>query len=422
MKGEELNRTSIYKLTQLTSLFFVIFIETFCWFIIAPVLLHLYMKGPASILPATSTLAVRDFLYGVTMALSPLAFVLFSPFVGISSDKFGRKKILLFCLVATILGFILPIYGITKRVVIFILLGRFIGGISTTSQSVVQAAVTDFAQDRRTKSIYFSIIAFAMSLGLLLGPLVGAYFSDSKIVSWFNVRVPFYIGGTLAFINLLLLIFCYHPKKRTKRNVINLEDFKFLFKHLCGKTVLLLFASFFLLEFSWSQYYQAIFLFLSQHFNYSAEYISDLTAYASVFMCIALSVIFPITIRYISIKRFLLISMVGMSIGMFGCVFSRPVWQWVFIIPVAIFTATAYVLLLTMLSGSIDKKYQGWMMGVAGTVLALAWLITGFLSGVLTNIAPALPLEFALAAIIIGTLVVIRGASKNGFLTNVNKD
>jgi MFS family permease len=388
---------------QLISLFLIIFIDTFCWFIIAPVLLRLYIAGPATILPTFTPMAERYFLYGLTMSLPPLAFILTSPFIGFSSDKFGRKKVLFLCLITALIGFLLPIYGILKKTISIILVGRFIGGASTASQPIAQAAVADLATTTKEKSRFFSVIALAMTLGLLLGPLVGGYLSDSSLVSWFNVKVPFYIGAVLTILNLLLVAYYYRPTRKkieTEPLAFNIAD---LLKILINKEFVIILAAFFLLEFSWSQYYQSVFLIFAKLFKYSPNTISLFTAFAGVCMCIGLSVIPVIAVRYITVQKLALISMCGMLIGMIGCnVMSIPM-QWIFVTLVAVFTGLAYIALITLLSEKAGKHHQGLVLGIAGSTLALAWLITGFLSGILASVMITLPLLIALAAIFLGT-------------------
>lgn len=375
---------------------------------VAPVLLRLYMPGVDSILPSSTTQAHRDLLYGLTMSLPPLAFIVSSTFIGVSSDKFGRKSVLALCLIISFIGFVLPICGIFKASVVLIMLGRFIGGISTASQPVAQAAVTDFAVSTKQKSLCFSLIAFAMTLGLLLGPLLGSYLSDSTLSPWFNTITPFLVSATLAVLNLLLLTSVYCPLATDARpvHILGLKQWLQLSKQFfTSYRNLLLLMAFFLLEFSWSLYYQSSFLLLKQVFGYNEDLIANFAAYAGVVMCVGLAIIFPIMLRYFSVRNTLLISMLGILLGSVGCNFLGSVWwQWLFVVPIALFTGMAYIALLTLISNESAQEHQGFLLGLAGAILAFAWMLTGILSGYLSELSLQLTLLTTMAGILVGTL------------------
>ena len=79
-----------------------------------------------------------------------------------------------------------------------------------------------------------------------------------------------------------------------------------------------------------------------------------------------------------------------------------PLFQWLFVIPVAIFIGTGYTSLVTTVSNQSDAVHQGWILGTISTLLALAWLITGFFSGILVSISTTLPFIIAAVSMCIG--------------------
>ncbi len=170
------------RIKRLIPLFLLIFIDSLAYFIVIPALLRLYFNSDHSILPANTSMIVRNMLYSATVALSSLAFIISSPIVGKLSDRFGRRITLFYALLAAFFGFLLPIIGILTGHLSLVLIGRFIAGASTSSQPVAQAAVSDFTTGK-TKAFYFSLIAVAMTLAMVIGPIAGGYLSDPKLVS-----------------------------------------------------------------------------------------------------------------------------------------------------------------------------------------------------------------------------------------------
>lgn len=407
-------------LKRLTPLFLIIFIDSFGYFLIIPVLLRLFIHGQYDILPTTTSMATRDLVYSVTLSLSPLAFLLASPIVGNFSDRFGRKITMFYCLLGGFIGYLLPIIGIYTHSLALFLIGRFIAGASTSSQPVAQAAVTDFTTGRK-KAFYLSLIGFAMTLAMALGPILGSYLSDKKLSSWFTVVTPFWFAIILSLINIILLLLFFKNdgqvriKKEYKR--FN-ERFRILITLLSKNNIALLMSVFFFLEIAWSQYYQAIFLFLSHQYQYSPDKIGLFTGYIGVWMSLGLTVVYKLLIKYVHVRKILFYSLIITTIGLIGCNYIvTPLAQWIFIIPVSICVGTAYPSVLALMSNRSSAEHQGWVLGIASTALGLAWMITGFLSGWLIGLFLQLPLIVAAIAILLALILSVYWMSRERLIS-----
>ncbi len=397
------------KASRLIPLFLVIFIDSLGYFLVIPVLLRLFIHGEYGLLSPSTSLTTRNLLYGITVTLSPLAFLLSAPIIGNVSDRYGRKKTMFWCLVGSFIGFILPIIGILTGSLTLLLLGRFIAGASSSSQPVAQAAIADFTTGKQ-KAFYLAMIGFAMTLAMVLGPLGGGYLSDSHLVRWFNVMTPYWAGVVLSLINIVLLLIFYReqPSEQKKLHLTSAsESLNVLFTIIGKSSVSLLLLVFLLMELAWSQYYQVIFLYLSESFHYTPTQVGLFTGYIGFWMSLGLTLIYRAAIRYISIERILRISILMIVIGFIACTFiPGTIAQWIFIIIVALFVGMAYPSLLTLISNHASKEHQGWIMGIASTLLGLAWMFTAFLSGWLINYYARLPFLFATLCIIVSMLLL----------------
>jgi MFS family permease len=294
----------------------------------------------------------------------------------------------------------LPIFGIVKKSLWLILVGRALSGIGSSSQPVAQAAVADLCKEDE-KSLFLSFIALMMTLPIILGPLAGGYLSDSGLVSWFNATTPYYLAVIISVLSFLIILFCFKETMNNKmrERMLSVHEIFFGLKkalktYHIGRLLLI----FFCLEFAWSQYYQTISLFLIQQLHYSVQEISLYNATMGIFMSLGLLLLYPILIYYVQPKKIMRVSIMLVFSGLLLCAL-LPHEQWLFVWLVAVFTGTAYVSSLTMISNQVPKAHQGWIMGYASTILFLAWMITAFNGGWFISIFPTLPLWISVIAI-----------------------
>jgi len=388
----------------LATLFFLIFIDSLNYFLIMPVLMRIFIENAHQLLSPAATLATRAELYGFGVMLAPLCFLIFSPFLGNLSDKYGRKKIMLLCLFGALCGYLLPIFGILRKSLIWIFIGRALTGTAMGSQPIAQAAVTDISQGPQ-KSFYLAMISFAMTLGMVVGPFVGSYLSDPHFFSFLSVSTPYYLGAFFALVNIVLLYFAFHEThvvKIQKKRQPFLQSANTLFHILFNSKVSVLLFIFCFFEIAWSEYYQTVFLYFPKMFGYSADQIGNFTLYIGIWMCFGLSFFYKWLIKQISIAQIFALSLCVMTGSLLILGFAPGVFvHWVFVAPLAVFTGTAYASMLSLLSDRSDPEHQGWILGVASFFMGLTWMITAFTSGKLMGISTQLPMAFAAVSMLL---------------------
>lgn len=149
-----------------------------------------------------------------------------SPIVGGLSDCYGRKPIMMICLVSFTfcrkrcagifkIWFVFQLgiaasYGIwalSSNFAIFVL-ARFVGGLSKGNISLSMAIITDVSNEKnRGKGM--ALVGIAFSLGFIIGPMIGAIFSrysDKTMETWF--WLPAIFAMTLATADLLFIATC----------------------------------------------------------------------------------------------------------------------------------------------------------------------------------------------------------------------
>nr|WP_273700676.1 MFS transporter [Coxiella burnetii] len=144
-----------------------------------PVLNAIIIDNHSNFLPAATTLATRDFLYGLTVGIFMICWFFGAAILGDLSDTVGRKKALLVCLIGSFLGYLLSAFAVGIHSLTFLILGRVIAGFTAGSQPIAQAAIVDVSSEAH-KARNIGLILLAISLGLSSGPSLGVFY---RIVS-----------------------------------------------------------------------------------------------------------------------------------------------------------------------------------------------------------------------------------------------
>ncbi|MEO8607744.1 MAG: MFS transporter [Chloroflexota bacterium] len=168
---------------------------------VAPFLVTRYVTDPNSVGLALGWL---------TAAYSICQFIA-APGLGALSDRFGRKPILLFCMIGSAVGYLLLGVGGALWV---LFLGRIIDGITGANISVSLAYIADVTPaEERGK--YFGWVGALAGIGFIIGPVIGG------LVAKISYEAPFYAAAVVTFLNVLYGIFfmpeSLTPEKRTKQ-------------------------------------------------------------------------------------------------------------------------------------------------------------------------------------------------------------
>ncbi|MFN7096690.1 MAG: MFS transporter, partial [Gammaproteobacteria bacterium] len=329
----------------LLPLFMVIFVDVMGLCIVFPVLAPLFYNPELSILPADTSLAVRNLFYGLMMTLWPICMFIAAPIIGDLSDKLGRKRVILLCLFGEVASYLIGAAAITTSSLLLFLISRVFAGTFSGSQPIAQAAIADISTpENKTRNM--SNIVLAATLGVVLGPLIGGYTSEHELVSWFSFTTPFQIAAVIALLNAVLLMITFketHPQKQEQK--IHLLKSLFLFADAFkNKNIRFLSFAFLCIQLSWSLYFQSLAYFLVKKFGFGASQIGIFYGVIGFAATISLTYLIRLLIKWLKADKHIFV--IGAIFQVFGgvlaVIFNLVGWQYVAVSLSAIGIALSY--------------------------------------------------------------------------------
>jgi DHA1 family tetracycline resistance protein-like MFS transporter len=172
--------------------------------LIAPVLPKLVLNFLGGDAPS----AAKMFgIFGTVFALMQFAF---TPMLGVLSDRFGRRPIILLSNLGLGLDYIVMALAPTLG---WLFVGRVISGITAASITTGTAYVADVVPPEKRAGA-FGMIGAAFGVGFVLGPALGGLLGNS------DPRLPFWVAGGLSLANAVYGFFVLPeslPSEKRKR-------------------------------------------------------------------------------------------------------------------------------------------------------------------------------------------------------------
>jgi MFS transporter, DHA1 family, tetracycline resistance protein len=187
-------------------------------FIFVTVLLDMLAFGVAA---PTLPKLISDFLRGSTARASEyLGFFVttfavmqffFSPVLGMLSDRYGRRPVILLSNFGLALDYIIMALAPSLN---WLFLGRTLAGLSASSIPTATAYISDVTEpEKRSKA--FGMLGAAFGIGFVVGPAIGGWLGQH------DPRLPFWVAGAGSLLNacygLFVLPESLAPEKRQAR-------------------------------------------------------------------------------------------------------------------------------------------------------------------------------------------------------------
>ncbi|MRN52487.1 MFS transporter [Paenibacillus monticola] len=318
----------------------------------------------------------------VTLLTSVYALCVFfaAPVLGALSDKYGRRPLLLVCLLGSAIGYV--VFGIGGALWV-LFAGRIIEGITGGSIGTIFAYFADIIPpEQRTK--YFGWVSAVVGVGTVIGPTLGG------LLSKFGYSVPLYFGAIITLLNVGYGFF-FMPESLAKKNRLKeitfarLNPFIQLVNLLSMKNLNRLLISAFLIWIPGGSL-QAVFSQLTMdNFSWKPALIGLMFSIMGVQDIISQGLIMPKLLKKLSDKQIAILGMVSEIIG-YSLIAASTLFSFypLFIAGMFIFGFGDSIFGPTfngMLSKSVDSSEQGRIQGGSQSIQALARMIGPIIGG-----------------------------------------
>ncbi|MCP3940126.1 MAG: TCR/Tet family MFS transporter [Desulfobacteraceae bacterium] len=397
------------------SLMLVITLDIMGRGLIIPVLTTLLMEQDSGFLKPSTSVAHRQFYYGVAMGLFFLSWFLGASYISKLSDFIGRKQGLLICLGGGLMAYLLTIISFYLHSLALLLLARIITGFTSGNQPIAIAALMDMGTDdkakAKAKAQNMGLVMVGTSLGLMLGPMLGGVLSDKAIIGTIaSLELPFYVACVLIIFNFLLILFTFTNVNFKRRPVtIGVTDvFINLWAIRKHPAVIKLSLVFFFSQITFNSFYIFADSYLFSRFKFDTMQNSIILILSGAAMALTGAfLVSPLLTRFKSktvVLTTLLIMLSGVVVFMLNPI---PVLSYVLLIPIVVAFAVNYPQMITLFSLSVDNSQQGWVMGISVAIFTLGAAIISFVEGQLMAVDINMPFIVAIGAGITAIILVV---------------
>jgi DHA1 family tetracycline resistance protein-like MFS transporter len=331
----------------------------------------------------------------------------FSPILGMLSDRYGRRPVVLLSNFGLGLDYIVMALAPTVG---WLFLGRVLSGITSSSMPTANAYISDITPpEKRAKA--FGIFGAAFGIGFILGPALGGWLGA------ISPRLPFWVAAGFSLLNatygLFVLPESLAPEKRQTelrwKSANPVGALKLLRSHheLFGLSLVN-----FLSYLAHEVYATVYVLYATYRYGWNEKQIGTSLAVVGIAsMIVAAGLVGPFVKRFGERQSLFLGLMFG-GLGFFLFGWAAVGWLFMLAIPINALWSLAGPPSQSMMTQRVSPSEQGELQGALGSIRGLAMIIgPGVFSSVFAFfIAPGHTMPGApwyLAAAMLGTALAM---------------
>jgi len=329
-------------------------------------------------------LGLDSFQVGLVLSIFSFCQLFASPITGKLSDRYGRKPLLLFSQMSTLIGFLL--LGMATNVWILVA-ARLVDGLLGSNMTVTQAYISDVTEPKNRTKIYgYSSAIFGA--GLIFGPIIGG------ILSTINFSVPMFFAAGVSLLSIILVLIFLPESLNIKENKINfslgdiipIKETKRFFKSAKIRGILI---TFFIYNFGFFLFITTFGLFAEKQINATVTQVSFYMAWIGVLRVIFQSALINPLVKKVSENKTLGIGVVAMIFAMALLVFSTSYWfVYLPFFFLSFGTGVVRPILTSKLTKAVKREETGSLLGVNNALTSIGQIISPILGGLILLFLP----------------------------------
>lgn len=307
-------------------------------------------------------------LYGILLALYAFMQFIFAPVLGVLSDRFGRRPVLLVSMAGAAIDYLVMALSPYLWVVIA---GRAIAGLTAANLSVATAYLADIsAPDQRAAR--FGYLHACFGIGFIIGPLIGGVLGE-----WW-VRAPFLAAAVLNLGNFLLALLVLPESRPGRRDAFDwaaLNPLRPLGWAFAFKAILPLIAVYFVINLVGQTYGTVWVLFGEDRFGWSEFMVGLSLAGYGLFHAGAQATLVAPANRVLGAWRTLVLGLVAEVVALTALAFATDGWVAFALLPVFAIAGIGLPALQSLLSVAVDDDRQGQLQGVLTSLVSVTAIV-----------------------------------------------
>src|SRR5438876_2643504 len=347
-------------------IFITVMLDMLALGLIAPVLPKLILN----FLSGNTTSAANWLgIFGTVFALMQF---FFSPVLGVLSDKFGRRPVILLSNLGLGLDYIVMAVSPTIG---WLFLGRIISGITASSIPTAMAYIADVVPKEKRASA-FGMIGVAFGLGFILGPGIGGPLGD------ISPRLPFWVAAGFSLANWLYgFLFVpeslrqEHRKEFTLRRANPIGSLVLLRSH----SELWKLATLQFLAYVSHEVFVIWALYAIYRYAWSQTMIGISLAIVGIFTAAISGGLTGRIVAWLGERRTLYIGQFFGAVGMVIAGFARTSAVYIVSIPIISMWNISFPAAQGIMTHHVSEREQGELQGAIGSLRSIAFVIGPFL-------------------------------------------
>ncbi len=307
------------------------------------------------------TFGASPVVIGLLFAAFSLAQLIAAPVLGVLSDRFGRRPVLIFSLIGTAVSFVMLAMA---QSLVMLFAARVIDGLSGGNITIARAYIADVTEpDERAKA--FGFLGAAFGLGFIVGPGLAGVFSHISYTApiWAAVVVTL-IATVMAAVWL--------PETVHRGSAVTVSPLRALPDVLSRRNLRPLLLADFVYWSSFALCTTTFAMFASRRFGFDVAHTGYVLAGFGLLGVIVQAGFVGVVARTIGVVQTLLVGLVFAAAGWTLVAISVTVPAFLLsLVPAGIGVGLCNAAIVTLVSHSASKEEQGAMQGAAGALESL---------------------------------------------------